>query len=94
MLQFLLVFWDSALESDDLPFVEIGIVDMHPLWRNSDDGTILLMKFGHLFWHNSITESIIPDVIAIGELGNERSRDVSEGMEKESVKEQTRKVSG
>lgn len=75
-----------------LPSVEIRLVDMNSIRCNSNDRAIFLVKSWHLFWHNAAAEGIVIDVVAIAELGKEGARDMSKGMEEQSVDEQTKEV--
>lgn len=73
----------------ELPFVELGIVDMDPIRRDSNDRAEFLMYTRHLLGQDAAEPGVVVDLIAIGDAREEGAGDMAEWVEEDAVGEET-----
>jgi len=65
---------------------------MYSIWTNANDGAVFLMKFGYVPRHKTPEVNVVVHLIAVGQPGQERARNVSQRMENKAIDNQTSNI--
>ena len=65
---------------------------MYSIWSNANNGAVFLRKFGQVSWHKTPEVDVVVHLIPVGQPGQERARNVSQGMENKAIDNQTRNI--